>query len=47
VQRYSNAPVPEMHFLYNINREVNALSIVYELMRKWDKAFTVMGSADS
>jgi hypothetical protein len=39
VQRYSNARVP-LHLFYGVNLRVNALSIVYELVRKWDKAYT-------
>ena len=39
VQNYSSTPKPSsIHSIYDINEEVNALSIVYEIMLKWDKA---------
>eukprot|EP00984_Skeletonema_dohrnii_P029424 scaffold20020_cov120-Skeletonema_dohrnii-CCMP3373.AAC.6 len=38
VQRYANTHVSELQFLYLVNNEVNALSIVYEFMRNWDKS---------
>ncbi len=42
VQHYSSAPKPSsIHFTYDINEEVNALSIVHEIILKWDKALTL------
>lgn len=40
VQHYANTPVSELQFRYLANNEVNALSIVYEFMRKWDKSLS-------
>ncbi|KAL7455932.1 hypothetical protein ACHAWC_009866 [Mediolabrus comicus] len=42
VQNYSSAPTPSStHSIYDINEQVNALSIVHEIMLKWDKALTL------
>jgi len=40
VQNYSSA-TPSIYFTYDINEEVNALSIVHEIMLKWDKALAL------
>lgn len=41
VQNYSSAPTPSKHRIYDINKAVNALSIVHEIMLKWDKALAL------
>jgi hypothetical protein len=41
VQRYASTPVSERQLLYRVNSEVSGLSIVYELMRKWDSIYKI------
>jgi len=46
VQRYASTPVSERQLLYRVNSEVSGLSIVYELMRKWDSIYKTLGTID-
>lgn len=43
VQLYANTP-GDYNSFYRMNKDVNGLSIVYELMRKWDKALSIYKS---